>query len=158
VFDVAAQVEQSPAHHAVGRATEGLFDQGYRPSGLSGPPGGFRRGMEAAKAFCLVGTESRRAFVRDGGRTLAVPLGRSRGGVLERLGDVLVGSECRGSQVPSAALCVRRVRENLRQEGVGGAALGGGGRVVDGGTDERMPELQSVVGERYEARVLGLQQ
>ena len=124
---------------------------GLRP--VTGDELGPRRLEEPLGRPSRVGGELRGAPQVHGRGGRAATLPRSLGRRLQGACDLLVGAGCRRAEVPRAPIGVGFCIERLGERGVGAAAIGCRGRVVDRRADERMTELD---GRRERDQAAGL--
>jgi hypothetical protein len=145
-------------HQRVVRPVEGLAQEVAGPREPAAELGGVGRSQQAEGAGLAHRREPGRAVERAGGRRVPAAREGVSGGLLERAGDVLVRLEGRRGEMPGAPVGGGRRIERLGQRTVGGAPLGRGRAVVDGGTHQRVAELEPAGLDGHQLGQLGLLQ
>ena len=154
--DVSAQARDLHCDVVVGGERRGLVEQLDCTLAAPGDPG-VRRGVEQpAPANVDGGAEPRRALGRQRGRRVGAALSRSLRRVRKCAGGGVVRPERCLAEMPGSLVRQAGVAHRRGERAVSGAALGGLRRVVHGGADERMAELDAAVRDDHETGGLGL--
>ena len=115
---------------------------------LAREPGVLRSGGEPPAALTAMRSELCRPLQRVGRRPSTAAAARAVGGILKLRGHALVWLDSRGGQVPGPPVEVFSPSQDVREVAVNTPAARKGRVLVDGGADQRMPELHLAVRNR----------
>ena len=153
---MSAQARDLHCDVVVGGERRGLVEQLDCTLAAPGDPG-VRRGVEQpAPANVDGGAEPRRALGGQRGRRVGAAFARSLRRVRKRAGGGVVGPERCLAEMPGSLVRQAGIPHRRGERAVSGAALGGLRRVVHGGADERVAELDAAIRDGHETGGLGL--
>ena len=142
------------AKEGIGGAGEGLVKEWGGPIRAADEVELARRREQAPGASLVPGGEAGRSLEGLAGRRVTGSQAGAGAGLLERPGDLLVGSEGGGREVPGTPRRCALAGESPAEGAVGGAALMARGGVVNGGAQEGMAPPQAAAVDRDESRRL----
>ena len=156
-----AGVSQRPPGVTTGGQTQlGICGDGECPGGevlnpvrLAGRNGGRSGAYQPPRLVLGIGAEFGGTLQRQRGGGRATPALRLSGGRLEQRRDLLVRIQRGGSQVPGSPVWL--VVQGLGKLAVRCGALREGRRVVNGGPDQRVGEMQASAVYRDHVQLLG---
>ena len=143
--DAAAEMAGRRPQQRIRDPGQRALQQRDRAAGASRQLPGLDRPQAPACPGVAVRCELGRPLERDRSRRIARAVARVPRRRVELVGDILVGPDRRGREMPGAPhgrVLVAIVHERARQRAVGGAPVAGGRAVVDGRAHERMAELE----------------